>query len=315
MSTIKLPPFPPDGSVKIFGFFSTQEGRRFLRYCYGKYLALLRGRKGRAAFSHGKVGVIVADNEREETKTAQALRRWLEDTQADLWQGDIVKSTRVAERLEALLASEDEIRAMMSERASYIRTLDFAGSLSTFFYGGESVASRELTRQRLMPFSGLFSIWTLFHGHDRYEAYYYQSETFVRAVLHDELPTMTVQEFFLENGVRRHQRSGVQFVSETGTIFRYLVSNADPSFRWSETLTAVEIDPSVKHMYPFAQRYLVEPTSISIAALDHSKAQRSTMVWGFGEQSNRDILLIPAGESQKAAVVAASSGSQWDVPL
>lgn len=229
-----------------FGFYQSKEGRDFLRFCYNSYRDAL-------GQSHGKVGLIVAERiisgsseeaqNDEDAKTASALRRWLEDGQGELWAGDIGKSIRVLQKLEELLMSERRIREIMEDRAAQIRKKDFFGAISSFFYMPTSPRRRAILRQMLKQHTGVFSIWERGES-ERHSLYYYETSNFCIKKIHDELPILAVQEFeLLPDGITAaKRRSGFMFVSESGTILRFMISLRNPRARWIEFVNEMRVD-------------------------------------------------------------------------
>lgn len=251
----------------------------------------------------------------EVRKTSQALRRWATQGQAELWQGELSKTIRVADRLEHLMSLEDSVREIMEDRAASIRKLDFASALANFYYGPYPAFDRALLRQRLASYVGTHTIWARSHDNESRDLLYYESDTHFRLELHDELPVLTVQEFDLVEDRAQARRSGFQFVGETGTLIRYLISSEDPRIRWVEILHETKLDPG--HPIPSAaKRYFVTVSTLDLVSSDGSALHRSTISTGWVKNySNDDILVNTARMEVKRRSDAQFSSIMWEVPL
>jgi len=250
----------PDG----FGFYATAEGRGFLRYCYARYLACQKAKGGQRAPSHGKIGMVVADQnenqEYEHSRTGQALRRWLEEGKPEIWHGDISATIRVCRRLEALISEEPEISQIMEDRTASIKRSQFLTGLTDFFLPQNTGYSAALTRQRLADFSGTYTIWS-YGENDRWEPYYYQTPTHCRLELHQELPILAMQEFDYEpsdsNPVIKNRKVGFVVFDDKSSIVRFVISYRDPKARWIEVHRPIQL-PDYPIFKPADQAFSVQ---------------------------------------------------------
>lgn len=127
--------YEEDGGLKTFGYHRSKEGREFLRILYRLYLE-------DNEFSDGKVATIIADTpknpseeKKEVSRTKQALRRWREDGQAELWPRDNKRNERHLKKLENEFIAVKEFQEVMEDRAETIQKVQSGHALASFFYG------------------------------------------------------------------------------------------------------------------------------------------------------------------------------------
>lgn len=127
--------YEEEDGLKTFGYYRSKEGREFLRRLYPFYLR-------RVEFGDGKVATIIADThanpkeeEREVSRTKQALRRWRQDGQAELWPKDSQRNARQLRRLENEYLSIIELSEVLGDRAETIQKIQSGHALARFFYG------------------------------------------------------------------------------------------------------------------------------------------------------------------------------------
>lgn len=315
----------------VYGFHQTFEGRKFLRFAYRRYIAIRRLREGPKAPAHGKVALIVADpqpqhQEKEDEKTTSALRRWADENQTELWAGDTDKTLRVMERLEELISTEVEIAEILEDRAADLRRIDFANAISAFFYP-VSPHSRAVVRQALTKLCGVFSSQLEGEPAGFVSPDFKQMGIFYRAVLHDYLPLISIQEFTLSKDLSyvcdfetlsleplvSDRRAGFAFVGDKGQVIRFMVTHRAPGIRWLETWEPDSIPRDAHHLLGKVGMFRVATKHVNME--NKGIAEFEEAIHGLHTASSYSRLITIPSESIVNYINDKFADIQWDIPI
>jgi hypothetical protein len=303
-----------------FSFHTTAEGRGFLRYCYARYLDCLKSKHANRAPSHGKIGMVVADQikdqEAEHNRTGQALRRWLEDGKAEIWHGNMPATIRICQRLETLMSEEPKVLQIMEDRVAGIKRARFLAGLTDFFLPNKLPYVSAITRQKLKEYSGVYTIWS-YAENDRWEPYFYQTDTHCRLELHEELPILSIQEFDLVTidgrEIVKNRKVGFLLLDDQSTVFRYLINYRNPNVRWMEVLTQNSL-PDLPIFSASDNRFDARVFGINEdAQLGAAESRKSLNV--LGRSLNNDLLFNRSNESTANAINELIASIQWDIMI
>ena len=302
------------------GFSETHEGRRFLRFCYGRYIAIKRQPDdGSRATAHGKVAEIVAEDASEVKATTQALRRWSEDIQSDIWANNTIKSAHIARKIESLITTEPPIAQLIDDRAAGIRASDFTDALTVFFYPASRPYEKAIGTQLLQRYAGIFTIWVYSGDSDRYRDYYYQSDIHVLNVPHDRLPIMITHEFSIRyTGTRPiiyNRRSGFCSYGEDGSAVQFLMNYSRPSERWVEFLNIDNNPTDAPGVRPTDRRYDTDYMALSPDGASGYNHKLAALYFNFRSVIPRKTLLLaPTAKIIEGASMILGETS-WDIML
>ena len=130
----------------------------------------------------------------------------------------------------------------MEDRTASIRRARLLNGLTDFFIPQKSSYAGALNRQKLDEFSGIYTLWS-YAENDRWEPYYYQTNTHCRIEAHKKLPILSMQEFDFdpdsERPVIRNRKVGFIVFDDQSCVVRFVVNYRNPQVRWIEVLRPV----------------------------------------------------------------------------
>lgn len=299
-----------------FGLHRTWEGQQFLRFAYDRFISERAARSDRRGFGHGKVAQSLV-GKKEEAATKEALKRWLDDGQEQIWQNDPARNARVMEALEALMMSEPAIAELMADHVSSTRRESVANALAHFFCDPGLQSDRVSFQNEALKLAGVFhvrKVWPKWWDQVQPEP----SEIEHRIChfgLHRKYPFFYVQDARMQgNDILSDRRAGFAFIAKNGRMIFFMAALAHPAERYLEVLSPISHD----HMLD-AHFYVEMRLSTSkLRSYKVERFQNYGPVPEFTERSStfpENSMFSTEIPDEFRFAAQRLSGNNWDIPL